>query len=485
MCLYNVGHTRSRTARVGALACLWLGLLVAGNAGAQTPAAPPVSPTPAPATPLPPDLCKAQAKSPATDITIARDPATSWQPRGGEVRVVVESKVQTLKDIDAVICFRWSRKGTPAEWGGPAPVRVVEFSSATPPAKAVFSVTVPNLPPVTSSWFGRFGGTTAAGDQPDQFDTGMIVPLAEMKVVLVRANAVLTTAELEVGVTSVWNAVIATLVCIVGAHLVLYIWAVHRKVPGWSPWMRLVATREGYASLSQMQIMLWSFVFGAGAVYVMILSGSLINIPVSALVLLGIAGATTLGARIQGANAANAQPTAPELPAGAAAPAAPQNVRVLATTDHSATLAWDAPAAAAVHAVTYARQDFADWRQSGDRIKETSHRVGRLLPDSAYVFQVVARNASGDSPPVEVAGRTRQAVVIPRQPLWSDLVVTPQHPGEIDVTRVQMLFFTLISAGFVAIKLISGYTIPEIPEGFMLLMGISNGVYLSAKFVPD
>ena len=493
MSMYDVGHTRSRTAWVGALTCLWFGLLVAGNAAAQAPTAPAVAPAPVATTPLPADLCKAQAKSPATDITIARDPATSWQPRGGEVRVVVESKVQTLKDIDAVICFRWSRKNKTEEkdkpeWGTPSPVRVVEFSSATPPAKAVFSVTVPDLPAVKSSWFSRFGGTTAAGDQPDQFDTGMIVPLAEMKVVLVKANAVLTTADVEVGVTSVWNAVIATLVCIVGAHLVLYVWAVRRKVPGRSPWMRLVTKRDGFASLSQMQIMLWSFVFGAGAVYVMILSGSLINIPVSALVLLGIAGATTLGARIKESNDANAKVATPpvaDLPPGTAAPAAPQNVRVLATTDHSATLAWDAPAAAAVHAVTYARQDFADWRESDDRIKETSHRVNRLLPDSAYVFQVVARNASGNSPPVQVTGRTREAAVIPRPPLWSDLVVTPQHPGEIDVTRVQMLFFTLISAGFVAIKLISGYTIPEIPEGFMLLMGISNGVYLSAKFVPD
>jgi hypothetical protein len=65
------------------------------------------------------------------------------------------------------------------------------------------------------------------------------------------------------------------------------------------------------------------------------------------------------------------------------------------------------------------------------------------------------------------------------------LVVTPTHPGEIDVTRVQMLFFTLISASFVGIKLFNSYMIPDIPDGFMLLMGISNGVYLSAKFVPD
>jgi len=40
-------------------------------------------------------------------------------------------------------------------------------------------------------------------------------------------------------------------------------------------------------------------------------------------------------------------------------------------------------------------------------------------------------------------------------------------------------------AGFVALKLFNSYVIPDIPDGFMLLMGISNGVYLSAKFVPD
>ena len=73
---------------------------------------------------------------------------------------------------------------------------------------------------------------------------------------------------------------------------------------------------------------------------------------------------------------------------------------------------------------------------------------------------------------------TPAAAIVKRQPRWSDLVVTAVHPGEIDVTRVQMLFFTLISAGFVALKLFNSYVIPDIPEGFMLLMGISNGVYI-------
>ena len=61
--------------------------------------------------------------------------------------------------------------------------------------------------------------------------------------------------------------------------------------------------------------------------------------------------------------------------------------------------------------------------------------------------------------------------------------MTPEHPGEIDVTRVQMLLFTLVAAGFVAIKLFTSYVIPDIPQGILILMGISNGTYLSAKFV--
>jgi hypothetical protein len=62
--------------------------------------------------------------------------------------------------------------------------------------------------------------------------------------------------------------------------------------------------------------------------------------------------------------------------------------------------------------------------------------------------------------------------------------VVADGQNEIDVTRVQMLFFTVVSAFFVALKVFVGGEIPEIPNGFLLLMGISNGVYLTAKFVP-
>ena len=456
-----------RPAWLGLAACLGVALLLpAGTAAAADCNAPPPKPVP-------------------SDVVVKLDPGTAWQPRGGQIRIVVESASQALKGTDIVACFRWS-SGKEAPWLPPSIVQVVESSAM----KAVYRVTVPDLKRVDSSWFERLRGKLPTDPtEPTQFDNGMIVPVADVKVIVGTSESTLATAVLEAGVTSVWNAILVTLVCVLIAHGLLYAWAARRKVPGRSPWMKLIATREGYASLSQAQIMLWSFLFGAGAVYVMLLSGSLIDIPTSALVLLGIAGATTVGAMIQATNAqaAASSPTG-NLPTADAVPAPPRNLAVIASDDHSVTLQWDPPAAGAtpaVHAVGYSRQALADWRASDDLIRENSHRVSRLLPDTAYVFHVTARNDKGASPPAQVTERTKVAAVIPRQPLWSDLVVTPQHPGEIDVTRVQMLFFTLISVAFVAIKLINSYMIPDIPEGFMLLMGISNGVYLSAKFVHE
>jgi hypothetical protein len=434
------------------------------------------------------DCNAANASPPPSDVTIALDPATPWQPRGGTVRVILRSVTQALKDVDVTVCFRWSGVGNGVKYLPPAAVQLVEATAA----KVVYDVTLPDgsaLPAVRSSWFGRLLGVppVTSPPQPTQFDNLMIVPIADAVVIVGTSDNVLAATVLQVGITSVWNAVLTTLVAVLVAHGLLYLWAVRRQVPGHSPWMRLVSTREGYASLSQAQIMIWSFLFGAGAVYVMILSGSLFNIPNTALVLLGISGATTLGAKIQMANARTAT-VASDLPAATDAPGPVQGLRVIATTDHSVTLDWQAPAGSipAVFTVSCARRAFADWLVVAERIANTSFRATRLVKDTLYDFDVVAANVQGSSAACRVAQQTLAASTTgPREPKWSDLVVTSQHRAEIDVTRVQMLFFTLISASFVAIKLITSYAIPEIPDGFMLLMGISNGVYLSAKFVPD
>jgi hypothetical protein len=71
-----------------------------------------------------------------------------------------------------------------------------------------------------------------------------------------------------------------------------------------------------------------------------------------------------------------------------------------------------------------------------------------------------------------------------RTPKWSDLVEA-ESGGEVDVARIQMLYFTLIAAAFVLHKITVSYEIPNIPEGMLLLMGISNGIYLTSKFLPN
>jgi hypothetical protein len=45
--------------------------------------------------------------------------------------------------------------------------------------------------------------------------------------------------------------------------------------------------------------------------------------------------------------------------------------------------------------------------------------------------------------------------------------------------------FTLVAGFFVLLRVISDNTIPTLPDGVLLPVGISNREYLTAKFVPD
>jgi hypothetical protein len=106
--------------------------------------------------------------------------------------------------------------------------------------------------------------------------------------------------------------------------------------------------------------------------------------------------------------------------------------------------------------------------------------VTGLAGGTTYEFQVFAVSKGVAGPPSELQTfKTRD-----RRPRWSDLIMTGDGREEIDVTRVQMLLFTLIAAVFVSMRLIGTGEIPEIPAGILTLVGISNGVYLGAKFAP-
>jgi hypothetical protein len=106
--------------------------------------------------------------------------------------------------------------------------------------------------------------------------------------------------------------------------------------------------------------------------------------------------------------------------------------------------------------------------------------VPDLTPATDYEFQVRAVSAGLAGPASTVASARTAAVT--RTPRLQDLVVW-DGSNEIDVSRLQMLFFTLVAATFVSLKVLSQNEIPTISNGLLVLMGLSNGVYVSSKFV--
>ena len=384
-------------------------------------------------------------------------------------------------------------------------------------------------------------------------------------------------------------AALAALLAVLGAGTALYRFAIYLGVPGpeipavgsiggfigralrgFSVPLRLISTANGWASLSQFQIILWTFVVGAGAVYVMSLTGSLIAISSGTLALLGIAGGVTVLSEVKNNQQSQAAPTLS--PPGAVTHLAP----VGPPRETEIIVAWSPPngsAAPITYLVQYQDPAAAGiWRTACDALRATRVRIVGLTPGIAYQVRVLASNAAGAGSEATTAAPTAAAPVaavsvtglqmqgdptgtsiplawdpvagatyvlekrphdsdagwspvpftgpaahqttatnlIPnttydfrvrtaaapegwslvgtfstgvRTPKWSDIVTDTDRPAEIDVTRVQMLFFTVISAFFVALNIVDAGTIPDIDPTYVTLMGISNGVYVTAKFV--
>jgi hypothetical protein len=325
-------------------------------------------------------------------VIVQLDPDTLWRPRGSEVRFTISNPGGTVAVTKVRVCFGWS--STDGNFGkdqaliGSPQVRSVSNDSGA----VEYAALVPFLHKIPASdWWPRRIVSQAAY----VFTGAFVVPVADMVVEVTTSAApggVVVTAT-QVGVTSV---AVAWVVVIVVAGLVWVIMnaiARHRHIRGRNLLLRVISTQDGYASLSQLQIVLWTLVVGLSAIYVMTLSGNLISISEGTLILLGIASGAALAARI---------------------PAAKQKPVV-------------GDAAAAV-----------------------------VVP-----------------------------VTEPATPEWSDLVISDRTTQEIDVTRLQMLAFTLITAAFVVIKVVVDYEIPAIPANFLVLMGISNGVYVGGRQLPS
>lgn len=79
----------------------------------------------------------------------------------------------------------------------------------------------------------------------------------------------------------------------------------------------------------------------------------------------------------------------------------------------------------------------------------------------------------------EISGSgSRYRLLTLAYPAWHDLISTA---GRIDLARLQVFVFTVLAAFYVGITAIVTFQFPEVPDGLLWLMGISNGVYLGGK----
>ena len=379
--------------RVAALVAAFV--ISVSGAAAQAPASP-QAPAQAPAPPrtvAPTELtgCSAVEKplsaGGASIVPEVAGQQKNWQPPGGEITLTVRSFVPIPADSLVLVCFRWKRSGEKQDTFITA--RPVHLDLTDGGRTLRVTVVVPD----------RLGKAPPRLSGDGEYVGLYLVPLADVRVLVVTKGAdgnytVAADVSHVIGVSNpFWALLIAALTVLAAFALLSFI--SHRRLKRLGlgdrdPIVRIIATPDGYASLSQFQLVVWTFVFMGCAVYVMVVSGELIEVTSGTLILLGISGAVT---------------------------------------------------------------------------------VGTQLHDNRVI----------GAPPAPVAPGLQ------RKPMWSDLIVNEvEGRREIDVTRVQMLYFTVIAALFVLMRVLTTYVIPEIPQGFQILMGISNAVYFGSKVAqPD
>ena len=551
---------------------------------------------PAPATVSLPDCNAARPQAPPNGnqkVKLYLDP-DKWVPPGGTVKFTMTGNELGLATMKVIACFRltvikFDKDGKPeavpeqTDWEPTQPVEVID----TAVNKITYGAVVPVdfLVRKFDWWQNRKAWWANAAHAP--YDGWGLVPISDLRVMAHNGQG---WTELDVvrpiGLSSRIDALLVSAIVMIGAWAALLRWAASRGIEG--DWiLRLVANKYHYASLSQFQITLWTFLFSGGAIYVMVLSGELIDIPSQALMLLGIPGIATLAVTLPGSAAAITTPpagqsqtaSAPATPgvvtgvmvvgrpdatslvliwqepdggtqtasygveqaiagadawvaasggtttetycqiigltasaayrfrvvaidastnrgtpsqpvsvtmmaaSGGAAPAAPMSLGAIPpVSQDTVTLGWTAPSGipAPRYLVQYREAGRARWFTASQTVDGTGYALGGLVPSATYEFRV-AGIANGQVGPWSnpAVGTTAS-----RKPKWADLVVW-DGKHEVDVTRVQVLMFTLVTAGFVILRIGTKNEIPEIPASIVLLMGLSNGIYVTAKFIPQ
>jgi len=416
----------------------------------------------------------------------------NWQPFGGQFEFTVKTSRTIPTNAMVKVCFRWKlASGEPGPFYESGPTHMLDKQSQSVRVAATV-LGIPNQP----SWWPASTNNQIIEPRVGDFAIPLVrlVPQADARIIVIDSDGspvadVLTT----VGITNLYFAFVIVLATVLLAFGILWQVCKYRlaKLPPGHPVLSIITTRRGYASLSQFQILLWTFVVIASAAYVMELSGDLIGISTGTLVLLGISGSAGVISKAKAESDTKAAPP-PVDPAAAAATA-------VAAADEAEKLRAAAALAsseAKPEAIAAAAEAAAKALAAKAKSEAADAVVSALKKRAAIAHATDPKQAEADALTAEeVAQKSLKASAIAaadaaraarlRHPRWSDLVLEEIQGRELDVTRVQMLYFTLVTAVFVLLKVITSYEIPVIPEGFLILMGISNSVYVGSKFAAN
>jgi len=328
---------------------------------------------------------------------------TRWQPFGGDFLVELTNLSTQPDDVRA--WFRWQDDPGPKYCYGSSNVQFVGKSTAGSNTTYTYSVRLPDLDdnPNSFPWIEGWKHRSWTS----------VVPLANIYVrPSWRDSKSGPSVEMlmvgPVAVSTPWIAFVFATVLVALAWFCLVHWATERGVPG-TPFLRVISTPHGVASLSQFQIVIWTTVIGAGVTYVMLVSGNLIDVPGTTLGLLGITGFTLVGSKLQASSGGT--------PQRASAPGVPTNLVVAgAPTSDTIALNWAAPAGAVQpfgYVVQMRLAGQGPWITAGTDIGAPPYAVKGLQPATSYDFQVYATNSAGAGPASLLVTQPTAAVAAP------------------------------------------------------------------------
>jgi hypothetical protein len=428
----------------------------------------------------PNDLCNVP-RAGRTDIGTVGT-SKNWQPVNGEIDFTTKTFAPLPNDIQIRACFRWklAERSISVPLADSAANHIIDRQPSTNTLK--LAVTVPDIgrnPDRTGERRGYYGIPF------------LLMPQLDVRVLFFDNNLDLVLDAWTVAwVTLVWFGAIMAALTVGVAFWALW-WICQRRFTRFgktNPILCLITGRSGFASLSQFQIMLWTFLVIASAAYVLTLSGTLIPITSGTLVLLGISGGAAIISKAKSESAAAAAPVSLDTTT-----AAKEAARAEDDARKTAEIAAKTPPGDAKSAAnSQAEEDKAKAKAARARADAVEASVAAGNARAAVATAADKVKAEADAQAAEAQAEKKRKIADKavadaavatrtRHPLWSDLVMEEVKGRELDVTRVQMLYFTLVTAVFVALMVATSYEIPEIPEGYLILMGISNTVYLGSK----